>query len=93
MYKILRTKKFEKALQQIIRSGKLHRHQIEDTIVLLSRGGVLPVKLHDHALKGEYEGSRECHIHGDWLLVYEKYDDILVLVILDTGTHHQLFGT
>ena len=93
MYKIIRTKKFEKALKQAERSGKFYRKKLEDTIDLLARGTILPMHLRDHALHGDYEGSRECHIQGDLLLIYEKHDDILVLVMIDIGTHHELFGT
>lgn len=92
MYTILRTKGFEKSLQRILRSGKYHRHHIEDVISLLARGRSLPASLRDHALHGEYEGNRECHIQGGLLLVYERHDDILVLVMIDIGTHHELFG-
>ena len=34
----------------------------------------------------------ECHIQPDWLLVWEQHDDELVLVLIDTDTHSDLFG-
>jgi len=46
----------------------------------------------DHALSGEWHGYRECHIKGDLLLVYQIHDDVLVLVLVDIGSHPQLFG-
>ena len=46
---------------------------------------------HDHALQGEYEGCRECHIRPDLLLVYRYVgDDVLMLERL--GSHAELFG-
>ena len=37
----------------------------------LANGEPLPAKNRDHALIGDYEGCRECHIASDWLLIYE----------------------
>ncbi|MBR1738515.1 MAG: type II toxin-antitoxin system mRNA interferase toxin, RelE/StbE family, partial [Firmicutes bacterium] len=33
-----------------------------------------------------------CHIEPDWLLMYQYYDDILILSATATGTHADLFG-
>ena len=93
MYTVTRVKGFDKALQQVARGGKFTRRKIEEVIDILSSGGALPAHLHDHALKGEYEGSRECHVGGDLLLVYERHEDVLVLIMIDIGTHHKLFGS
>ena len=32
-------------------------------------------KYKDHALKGDWDGFRECHIQPDWLLIYLVEDD------------------
>ena len=56
----------------------------------LAAGVPLPPKNRDHALTGNYLGSRECHIEPDWLLVYEIQNDELVLVLIRTGTHSDL---
>ncbi len=47
-------------------------------------------KYRDHALTGNMKGFRECHIKPDLLLVYEKYDDKIILVRLNT--HSELFS-
>ena len=52
----------------------------------------LEEKFHDHPLSGVYAGYRECHIRPDWLLVYKKDLDALILVLSRTGTHSDLFG-
>ena len=31
----------------------------------------LPDELRDHKLTGNYHGRRECHLAGDWLLIYK----------------------
>ena len=56
----------------------------------LAAGVPLPPKNRDHALTGNYLGSRECHIEPDWLLVYEIWNDELLLVLIRTGTHSDL---
>ncbi|MBP3776115.1 MAG: type II toxin-antitoxin system mRNA interferase toxin, RelE/StbE family [Prevotella sp.] len=38
-----------------------------------------------------YAGSWECHIKGDWLLVWEQNDNLLTLLFTNTGTHSDLF--
>ncbi len=50
----------------------------------------MPEKYQDHSLTGNMKGFRECHIKPDLLLVYEKYDDKIILVRLNT--HSELFS-
>jgi mRNA interferase YafQ len=49
----------------------------------------LAEKHRDHPLHGDYEGTRECHIQGDWLLVYES--NRKDITFFRTGTHSDLF--
>ena len=58
---------------------------------MLAAGEALPEKNKDHALLGNYEGCRECHITPDWLLVYEIDNEDLILYLTRTGTHSDLF--
>ncbi|MBO4908018.1 MAG: type II toxin-antitoxin system YafQ family toxin [Lachnospiraceae bacterium] len=37
------------------------------------------------------EGFNECHIQSDWLLIYTKNEDEIILVASRTGTHSDLF--
>lgn len=64
---------------------------LEKTIALLSSGQKLPQSYRDHSLSGDYSGCRECHIAPDWLLVYEVVENELLLYLLRTGTHSDLF--
>lgn len=57
---------------------------------LLFEGKPLPPEYLDHELRGDWEGSRECHIGGDFLLVYQ--DDGHLLTFVDLGSHSELFG-
>ncbi len=65
---------------------------LDDIVRALSRGETLPEKNKDHALSGNWEGHRECHILPDWLLIYRIEDDLLILTLTRTGTHSDLFG-
>lgn len=58
----------------------------------LAAGQPLAPRFRDHALSGEYQGFRECHIRPDWLLVYLIEQDILTLTLINTGSHADLFG-
>jgi len=42
-------------------------------------------------LHGDYEGFRECHILPDWLLIYQIKKDKLILLLVRTGSHSDLF--
>lgn len=65
---------------------------LEDIIAKLALGESLPEKNRDHALSGNWNGYRECHILPDWLLIYKLEDNILILTLARTGTHSNLFN-
>lgn len=69
--------------------------KLHTAMELLMGAGVLPIKYRDHALKGEWQHLRDCHIEGNWLLLYEIDDDTKgdgIITFHATGTHDHLFG-
>ena len=95
MYGVIRTKAFAKSLRKFHESGRFKpaaRADLEFVIHTLRNGEALPREYLDHALKGGWLGYRECHIKGDLLLIYEIHEEVLMLVIIDIGSHSQLFG-
>ncbi|MCR5273374.1 MAG: type II toxin-antitoxin system YafQ family toxin [Lachnospiraceae bacterium] len=46
----------------------------------------------DHALTGNWKDHRELHLEPDWLLLYHIDEDVLVLSLVRTGTHSDLFN-
>lgn len=52
----------------------------------------VPGKFKPHLLHGNRNGQWECHIQPDWLLIWEQNDKELTLLMLNTGTHTDLFG-
>ena len=65
--------------------------KLKKVIELLANKQPLPQKNKDHNLIGNYSNCRECHITPDWLLIYEVLDNELVLHLLRTGTHSDLY--
>ncbi len=90
IYQLKRTKRFDKDVALAQKRGK-DLSKLFSIIEKLANGEELEAKFRDHDLRGLYEGCRECHIEPDWLLVYEIFDDCLVLVLNRTGTHSDLF--
>ena len=77
---------------KLARKRGLKLEALAQVIALLANGQALPEKSRDHALTGVWSGCRECHIQPDWLLIYRLEDDVLVLTLVRTGTHSDLFS-
>ena len=84
------TSRFQKDLKRIQKRG-YQIQLIKEVVRKLSEGETLDAKYKDHPLSGDYAGCRECHITPDWLLIYEIYEDELILYLTRTGTHSDLF--
>lgn len=90
-YNVILSTKFKKDLKRCKKSG-LDIDKLLQVVHLIECGVPLPSQFHDHALQGEFLGSRECHIQPDWLLIYEIDNGDLVLALVRTGSHANLFG-
>lgn len=88
-YDLVLTGNFKKSLKLSKKRG-LNIDLLETVVDQLLSGVPLEAKYKDHALKGNWDGFRECHIQPDWLLIYLVEDDILTLTLVDTGTHSDL---
>lgn len=89
-YKIKFTSRFKKDLKLAKKQGK-DIDKLFDIIKKLANDESLDEKFRDHFLTGNYKGVRECHIEPDFLLIYEKIEDILVLSLVRAGSHSDLF--
>ncbi len=95
MYAIFETGDFKKSYRRLLQSGTFKskaRLELISVLQDLQKGKSLSARNRDHALTGDWEGYRECHIKGDLLLVYKIREEVLVLVLIDIGTHSQLFS-
>lgn len=90
-YEIKNTTQFKKDYKLAKRRG-LNLNLLKQIITKIANGETLEEKYRDHALSGNWNGHRECHIQPDWLLVYRIDENVLVLTLTRTGTHSDLFG-
>ncbi|MCM1335325.1 MAG: type II toxin-antitoxin system YafQ family toxin [Bacteroides sp.] len=92
MLKIEYRGQFKKDYKLAIKRGCDPNEMIK-VLNLLVNEQPLPEKYRDHALTDSknYKGMRECHIQPDWLLVYKIEHKLLILELIRTGTHSDLF--
>ena len=58
--------------------------------MLINEQPLLP-KHEDHPLHGNHQGKRECHVEGDWLLIYRIDKKTREVIFHSTGSHSDLF--
>ncbi len=88
MRQVSRANRFKKDYKLISKRGK-KLEKLDAVMFMLAKEGALPPKYKLHKLIGEWEGTWECHIEPDWLLVFEMNSTHIRL--LRTGTHSDLF--
>ena len=89
-YEVRFTNQFKKDIKLAQKRGK-DIEKLFSVVDILASGEPLPAKFRDHDLTGDYKGCRECHIEPDWLLVYEKDNGLLILMLNRVGSHSELF--
>lgn len=89
-YELRYSNKFKKSLKLCLKRG-LNVEKLRQAIGILETTGTLPASYRPHKLSGTYPGAWECHIEPDWLLIWEQNDTELILLLVDTGTHSDLF--
>lgn len=84
---------FKKGYKKIKKQGK-DLNKLYTVIETLANGEILASKYKDHSLINDkyYKNCRECHIEPDWLLIYKYNKDELILFIVETGSHSELFN-
>ena len=91
MYAVILSSRYRRSLKRIVRHKDFNRTKLEEVVGILARGETLPQKYCDHELTGDLKGFRECHVQNDLLLVYQIIKDELVLVLVNLGSHSDLF--
>ena len=89
-------KTFIKDWDRLSRSGRYDMRRLKEAMLLLiAADGPMGPEWKDHPLKGEWGSFRECHVGGDFLLIY-KIDDTVGrgggVVFVRAGTHSELFS-
>lgn len=88
------TNRFVKDWQRLSHSGRYDLNRLKDVMMMLVEGNSLGPEWKDHQLSGDFDGFRECHIGGDFLLIY-KLDNTSksgLVIFVRVGTHSELFG-
>ena len=90
VYELIKTSRFKAGVKLAQKRG-LDISLLEDVIEKLRLDQPLEAKHRNHELSGNFKGIWECHIQPDWLLLYLKDNRVLVLTLVDTGTHSDIF--
>ncbi len=85
-----RTSQFKKDVKLAGRRGK-DLVKLKAAMDLLIDGDPLPQEYKDHPLRGNFAGSRDCHIEPDWILIYTLTENNTHVRFERTGTHIDLF--
>jgi mRNA interferase YafQ len=84
------TQAFSKDWDRLSHSGRHDLTRLKEAMLLLvANDAPLGPEWLDHPLKGDWADHRECHIAGDFLLIYRLAGDTITFV--RAGTHSELF--
>ncbi|HEU5117601.1 MAG TPA: type II toxin-antitoxin system YafQ family toxin [Isosphaeraceae bacterium] len=84
------TKAFERDLKRLQKRGK-DMSRLRDVLERIRNDFALEPRHRDHPLSGEWSGWRDCHIEGDWVLIYRVDRDSGEVLLGRSGTHSDLF--
>jgi mRNA interferase YafQ len=87
MLKLRTTTRFEKDYRKALKSGQ-DIARLKHVMIWIANEQPLPPELRDHKLVGTYKGRWECHLAGDWLLIYKLEEDTVIFE--RTGSHSEL---
>jgi mRNA interferase YafQ len=90
MYEIEFSNSFKKDYKLIKKRG-YNLSKLHEVFKQLIEKGYVDAEYLPHKLTGNYSGYWECHIQGDWLLVWETDKDLKIVRLIATGTHSDLF--
>ena len=88
---IVMKKAYKKGREKMIRRGRKVK-KLDDTINLIKQHKTDMLKDLHPITSGKYAGNMDCHVEGDWVLIWRYEQDKLILVLVDTGDHQMLFG-
>jgi len=83
------TKSFKKQYKLLQKRGKDMGKLIEIMNMIINEVP-LPPNCRNHPLHGDLKGSYDCHIEGDWVLIYEPDKKAGKVSFKRTGTHSDL---
>lgn len=93
MRHVIESRPYRKDLKRAGRGiySRIVEEELPVVIDMLANNEVLPASYRDHALHGNWEVSRDCHIRPDFVLVY-RYDGEEWLTLQRLASHAVIFG-
>jgi mRNA interferase YafQ len=85
-----RTNQFKKDVKLAGKRGK-DLARLKAVLELLIDGEPLPSQYKDHPLRGDFVGSRDCHVESDWVLIHTLMENAGHVRFERMGTHSDLF--
>jgi mRNA interferase YafQ len=82
------TNQFKKDLK-LMEKRRKNMDKIYEIMVLLIWEEPLPEHCREHKLHGDLEGLWDCHVEGDWVILYEL-DEGKKISFVFTGIHSDL---
>lgn len=83
-------RQFKKDLKRYLNQPKKLK-KLYDLVEKMRKGEPVPKEYKPHMLISDYAGHMECHIEGDFLLIWiDQTTELIKLVRL--GSHSELFG-
>lgn len=84
--------RFKKSLKKVLKQGK-DIEKLLDIVDKIANCEELEPSLRNHKLikNKYYVDCYECHIELDWLLIYKCNNEKLILLLVDTGSHGEMF--
>jgi mRNA interferase YafQ len=89
MKKVYPSGQFKKDLKRYVhQEEKISKLRV--LVKLLETDQEIPSEYRAHKLSGKYKGCLECHIEGDFLLIWINEDDSTIC-LMRLGSHSELF--
>jgi mRNA interferase YafQ len=87
---VVATTRYDKDAKRVRKRGE-DMTRILTVVDALRNRRPLADRHRDHALSGDWQGWRDCHVEPDWVLVYRVDEEAGELILGRTGTHSDLF--
>lgn len=92
-YEVVYSNRFKKDLKKALKQGK-DLNKLQVVVDKLAFREELESKYKNHNLINDkyYTNCKECHIEPEWLLVYKYDNNELILLLINTGSHSEVFN-
>jgi mRNA interferase YafQ len=90
MLELILSNKFKQELK-LLKRRQWDMSKLKEVMEFIQNEQPLPEHCQPHPLQGKWKDSIDCHIQGDWVLIYEIDSKAKTVTFHRTGTHADLF--